>query len=356
MNPRHILILLGKEIRQGKTNFFFTYALLMPIILSLLVALVFGDLFSETPRLGVYDAGQSAITARLLATEHLEVIAYTNEAALREAVQRGGVMAGVIFPTGFDAALAVGQQPTLTTLYWSESLAKDIAIINSTLDQLTMAATNAPSLIRLNVVQLGEASNISWTERLLPMIVLMAIILGGVLVPAASLVDEKQKRTLSALTITPASLLDVYAAKALLGVGISTLMGLVVLIINNAFGGQPALLVMVLALGAVAASVFGVLLGSFVKDINVLLAVIKAGGLVLFAPALVQLVPDIPQWIAQVFPTYYILNPVLAVSQRNAGLGDIGGELAVLLALIGAMILILVLIFERQQKRLALAI
>ncbi len=274
---------------------------------------------------------------------------------MRAAVRRGAVTAGVIFPTGFDAALAADEQPSLTTLYWSESLAKNIAIINSTLDQLTAPAENAPSLIRLDVVQLGEASTISWTERLLPMLVLMAIILGGVMVPAASLVDEKQKRTLSALTTTPASLLDVYAAKALLGIGISTLMGLVVLVINNAFGGQPALLVLVLALGAVSASVFGVLLGSLVKDINVLLAVMKAGGLVLFAPALIQLVPDIPQWIAQVFPTYYILNPVLAVSQRNAGFGEIGGELAVLLALIGAMVLILVLIFERQQKRLALA-
>jgi ABC-2 type transport system permease protein len=196
---------------------------------------------------------------------------------------------------------------------------------------------------------------ISWTERLLPVIVLMCIIVGGAMVPAASLVDEKVKRTLSALTITPTTLLEVYVAKALLGIGVSVLMGLIVLVLNNAFGGQPVLLVTTLVLGAVASAIFGVLLGSLINEINMLLAVIKASGIVLFAPAIIQIVPEVPQWIARVFPTFYVLNPVLEVSQHNAGLGEIAGDIAILLAIMGAMILALVFVIERQQKQLALA-
>lgn len=354
MSIRRIGILLLKELRQGATNFFFIYALIAPVLLSLIVALVFGDLFSEMPRLGVYDGGDSALVTRLLAEDHIQTTVYASEAALRDAVERGVVMAGLVFAPDFDAALRGEGQRQLTVLYWAEILIRDIAIINSTVDQLVAQTTQAP--VTIASVQLGDDAVMSWTERLLPIIVMMTIMLGGIMVPAASLVDEKQKRTLSALTITPASLLEVYSAKALIGIALSTLMGLIVLVLNNAFGGQPALLLLVLGLSAVSASVFGVLLGSLVKDINVLLAIVKSGALILMAPALIRMVPDVPQWIGRVFPTYYILNPVLEVSQNNTGLGGVAGDLVVLVAIIGLLVLALVLLFERQQKQLALSV
>lgn len=356
MSIRRIGILLLKELRQGATNFFFIYALIAPVLLSLIVALVFGDLFSEMPRLGVYDGGDSALVTRLLAEDHIQTTVYASEAALRDAVERGVVMAGLVFAPDFDAALRGEGQRQLTVLYWAEILIRDIAIINSTVDQLVAQTTQVQAPVTIASVQLGDDAVMSWTERLLPIIVMMTIMLGGIMVPAASLVDEKQKRTLSALTITPASLLEVYSAKALIGIALSTLMGLIVLVLNNAFGGQPALLLLVLGLSAVSASVFGVLLGSLVKDINVLLAIVKSGALILMAPALIRMVPDVPQWIGRVFPTYYILNPVLEVSQNNTGLGGVAGDLVVLVAIIGLLVLALVLLFERQQKQLALSV
>jgi len=40
-----------------------------------------------------------------------------------------------------------------------------------------------------------------------------------------------------------------------------------------------------------------------VKDINTLFAIIKGLGIFLYAPAIVSLFPELPQWIAKVFPT-----------------------------------------------------
>ncbi|MEQ8672499.1 MAG: ABC transporter permease [Aggregatilineales bacterium] len=355
MNMRRIGVLFTKEIRQGAKNFFFIYAIIMPVILSLIVTLAFGDIFSATPRLGIYDAGDSAMTGILSAEQQIETTRYSSESALRDAVERGSVTVGLSLPADFDAALSNDAQSQMTILVWSEGVASNITVINSAIDEAQAQMTGAESPVIIEAISPGDAQTTSWTERLLPMIVLMTIILGGVLIPSSSLVDEKQKRTLNALTITPASLMEVYSAKALAGILVSIIMGLIVLVLNSAFGGQPLLLVLVLGMGAVASSVFGVLLGSLVKDINMLLAVIKAGGLVLFAPALIQLVPSVPQWMAQVFPTYYMMNPVLEVSQNGAGLGDIIGELSVLLAVIGVMVVALVVVIERQQKQLALA-
>jgi hypothetical protein len=68
------------------------------------------------------------------------------------------------------------------------------------------------------------------------------------------------------------------------------------------------------------------------------LATLKSGGIILFAPAIIEIFPQFPQWIAHLFPTFCVLDPVLQVSQKGAGLGDIGGELAVLLAIIAALL------------------
>lgn len=72
------------------------------------------------------------------------------------------------------------------------------------------------------------------------------------------------------------------------------------------------------------------------KDINSLFATVKALGLLLYAPALIALFPVIPQWIAQIFPTYYRVDPVIAIVQRGAT-HDIAPHLAVLAAMIVAL-------------------
>jgi ABC-2 type transport system permease protein len=124
---------------------------------------------------------------------------------------------------------------------------------------------------------------------------------------------------------------------------------------NNAFGHQPLLLVTVVAMGALMASSIGIIMGSVVNDMDALMGVIKAFGIVLFAPGILQMFPSLPEWIGRFFPTYYILNPLLAVSQNGAGLGDIAVDLAVLAGITGILILVLTRLLERQQKQLALA-
>jgi ABC-2 type transport system permease protein len=158
-----------------------------------------------------------------------------------------------------------------------------------------------------------------WAQRLLPFVVMMSIILGGTMLPAASLVEEKQKRTLTAVVSTTTTLEEIFASKAILGFIVSFVMGLVILILNQAFGQQPTLLFLVLGMGALLSALFGVILGALVKDINSLFATIKGIGiLLLYAPALIYLFPTLPQWTAQLFPTYYMIHPIIAITQEGA--------------------------------------
>jgi len=78
-----------------------------------------------------------------------------------------------------------------------------------------VAGSNVP--VEIVTVPLGEPGGLPWTERLLPLVVLMAVFFGGLMIPASSLINEKQKRTLEALNVTPATLGDVFAAKGVMG-------------------------------------------------------------------------------------------------------------------------------------------
>lgn len=347
MSARRIGVLLGKEFARGPRNFIFIMAIVMPIAMTLIIGLLFGSFFSGKARLGLVDEGNSQLVALANAREALIVKVYDTDAELREAVTIGAVDLGVTLPEQFDRRIHNARSTELTAYTWGESTLKNRVIVATALGTMIRDLGGQDLPVSLNTEVLGDGEALSWEERLLPFIVLYAIVLGGTMVPASSLVDEKYKRTLSALSITPTTLGDVLTAKALLGVLLSVFMGVLTLVLNRAFGSQPWLLVFVLTLGAIFSALLGVLLGSFIKDINTLFTVIKAGGIFLFGPALVYLFPAIPEWVGRLFPTYYLINPVVEITQRGATFADVWPDLAILVVLIVVLFVALTAVVRR---------
>jgi len=355
MSLRRVGVLLGKEFRYGSKSFVFIIAIIMPLLLSLVLSLVFGNLFSEKPRLGVIDEGDSQITGLITESDSLVGREYDSPEELRKAVEDGALDMGIVLPSDFDNLVIQGEMTEITAYVWGESLAKDRIVLAATIANMIRDIAGQEVPVEIATTTLGDAETIPWDDRILPIIVLLAIVFGGIMVPATSLVDEKQKRTLSAIAITPASLGEIFLSKGLVGVIISTFMGVLVLVLNQAFGVQTPLLIGMLALGAVMASTFGIMLGAFVKDITSLFAVNKAIGILYYAPAFVYLFPDIPQWVGRIFPTYYIVQPVVEISQQGGTWSDIALEVFVLVGLILVMIGIVGVLARRTAQREALA-
>lgn len=355
MSLRRVGILLSKEFIHGSKSFMFIIAIIMPLILSLVLSLVFGNLLSEKPKLGISDEGSSQITSLITESDSIIGRGYDSPEKLRKAVEDGAVDMGIVLPQGFDNLVEQGQMTEITAYVWGESLAKHRIILGATIANLLRDIAGQEVPVEITTTILGDAESIPWNDRLLPIIVLMAIVYGGIMVPATSLVDEKQKRTLSALAITPASLEEIFLSKGLVGVILSTIMGVLILVLNQAFGAQTPLLVGMLALGAVMAATFGIMLGVFAKDVTSLFATTKAIGILLFAPAFIYLFPGIPQWIGRIFPTYYIVQPVVEISQQGGTWSDIALEAFILISLILVMIGIVGVLARRTAQREALA-
>jgi len=352
MNLRNTGVLLGKELIYGPKNFIFIMAVVIPIILSLVVTAVFGSLFAETPRLGIYDAGNSTLADRAEQVEAISVSEFALESELIAAVESGALDMGIILPAGFDEALQAGEITGIDAYIWGESLAKDRTLLGVTIASLARDITGGEIDLTIEMVSLGEGRNIPWEDRLLPLIVLMGMFFGGTMLPATSIINEKQKKTISALTVTPATLGDIFMSKALMGVIISLVMGIVVLAINQAFGAHPWLLVGVMALGSIMAVEFGLILGMFARDISTLFATIKSLGILLYAPAFVYMFPALPEWVGRVFPTFYIIQPVVAVSQRGEGWSGVALEVAILAGLVVVIAAVVALRIRSIREKL----
>ena len=115
------------------------------------------------------------------------------------------------------------------------------------------------------------------------------------------------------------------------------------------FGGEPLLLVGVLALGAVMAVELGLLCGALIKDITTLFALWKFAGILLFGPAIVYMFPQIPEWVGRIFPTYYVIQPIVEISQRGGGWPEIAGNV---FALVGLDLVLAVIVVLATRKRM----
>ena len=352
MSAKSVLVLLRKELVSNAKNFMMVYVIVMPVILSLLVTLLFGDLFSTTPELGYVDEGDSRFASLISDVDFVDAKQYDSADDLTYAVENGAVDIGVIIPAGFDGIIADSnaEQPNLHLYVWGERMHKDQVVIGSSLHDLFTDMAGRESAVVVEPVMLGEVSDAKTIqERLLPLMVLMAVVLGGIIVPAMSLVEEKEKKTLKALVVTPASLEDIYVAKALFGIIASILMAVIILTINQMFNSGIEIILVTLLISATASASAGIMLGSAFKDSTSLMAAVKATGILLYAPGILQIFPSVPSWVSHIFPTYYMIGPIIEVTQNGGGWSDVMGDLAILVGLTVALITVAWMMAKRVR-------
>jgi hypothetical protein len=146
-------------------------------------------------------------------------------------------------PQTLTASFRLKISTSMDLLVWGESLLKHRTILAVSLIRQIIDVAGREIPVNAELVLLGEEANIPWDVRLFPFVVIITIMLGGMMVPATSLVEEKVKRTYRALLTTPASLADILTAKGLTGVILALFNGVLILYLNNAFGTQPATLI-----------------------------------------------------------------------------------------------------------------
>jgi len=353
VNPRRAFQVLRKDLELGPRSPIFLYALIFPVVLTVLVQLVFGGLFTPQPRVGIVDLGVSAVTASYESMEGIDVVRVERAADLKEMVRTHGVDAGLVLPAGFDEAVRSGERPLLEFYIAGESLASDRIILSATTIDLVRQVEGGTPPVLVEVTPLGDMQSLPMSSRFVPFLVMFSLLIAGVFVTGVSIVEEKERRTLSAVLVTPLRLADVLSAKAAFGLLLAMLVAVVTLVLNRALGSQPVALIVSLLVAALMCVEVGLIYGAAAKDMKALFGLIKGLNVFLIAPVVFYLFPEWPQWIPKIFPTYWIIEPVFEVAINGAGLGGVWVDLLIALGICVLLAFVVAALVRRMERSLA---
>ncbi len=354
MNLERAWRIMRKELRMGPRSPLFLYSLILPIVMTFVIVGVFGSLFAPSPRLGIVDEGSSSIVASARQLEGIDVTTMDSVETLKTMVEANDLDAGLVLGEGFDDDVKRGARPPLRFYIGGESLASNRIILQVTALDLVREVTGEPAPVVVDVITIGDAEAVPIASRMVPLLIMYAVAIAGAFVPAASIVQEKEKGTINAVLVTPTTVNDFLAAKAGLGIVLGMATGIITLLLNNAFGSHPLTLTLALLTAAVMMAEFGLILGVFAQDSNMLFALMKSAGILIFYPIVFYIWPSLPQWIAKISPTYWFLQPIFEVGVKDASFGDVWLQMVIAVAWIIVLIPAVAAMARRLEQKVAI--
>ncbi|MBN2168815.1 MAG: ABC transporter permease [Actinobacteria bacterium] len=356
MSFKRIFRIFWKDVRLGPRSPIFLFVIVMPAILTAVVQLVFGSLFTPKPRLGIVDMGNSEISVLAEELEGFQVTMVGNEGELKRKVEDNNLDAGLILPADFDEQVQAGEKPKLEFFMGGETLASNRIILSVTTLELVRTVAGETAPVEVAVKTAFEEENFTVAERMVPFLAFFALIITGIFFTGFAIQQERERRTIWAVLVTPTGMGEFLTAKGMLGMIISALMSVATLALNGALGGDPPALILSLVLGAIMFVEIGLIFGILAKDSATLFTLMKSTGIFFMAPAFFILFPDWPQWIAKIFPTYWIMDPIFGVTMRGETLSSVGFELLIALGICLVLIPVIGLISMPRGSRHRVAV
>ncbi|MBE0477189.1 MAG: ABC transporter permease [Coriobacteriia bacterium] len=345
---------MAKDVRLGPRSAIFMWAVLLPVMLTFLVQVAFASLFEPVPRLGIVDQGDSEVAAQARRLEGIRVTMLDDPEELMRQVEANDQDAGIVLQAGFDEAVRAGERPELRFHISGESLASNRGILSVTALDLVREVEGRAAPVEVEIVDLGEES-LPIATRLVPVIVMYALIMAGVFLTAFAVVEERERGTLDALLVTPVRLSEVLAAKAAVGFAVAVVMSVVTLALNDALGASPGALLLGIGIAAAVSALIGLVFATASKDTQTLFGLVKGTGFLIFGPVIFYIFPDWPQWIARLFPTFWVIDPIYRIAIQGAGLADVWAEMAAAVGIGLVLLGVVRLLARRMQERLAVS-
>ncbi|MEW6553756.1 MAG: ABC transporter permease [Actinomycetota bacterium] len=355
MSINRILAIIRKSLNPRNPYIFF--AILGPLLFAAVFQLIFG-IWQTRPKIAIYEEGDQAIAIELEGSEAVDLLLAGSADEVIALVRDQKADVGAVFTEDVKERLEAGEKALVDLYIGGESLAKSRAIALAEITGAVRSLSPEVPQIFFEQVKLGEEKALSLMDMFLPFMVIYIILLGGLMLTASFIVNEKEKRTFAALLVTPVTLPEILIAFGSVGTIVSLVMGIILVLLTVGFA-QPLLMFAIFVLGSILGVEWGLLFGLLSKDQTILVAYIKAFGIFLIAPALFIIFPSWPQWIARIFPTYYIGNPIFRIAIYGEGWSELGWQVLVLacfVALFAVPILVFALRWGRSSRTWLLTI
>jgi ABC-2 type transport system permease protein len=366
------LVMAGSALRRlARDRLAMFFVVLLPVVIIAIIGITFGDAGSERVPVGVVDEGAGPLGADLrsdlAASGALDPRAYEDADALRKAVRRGVVAAGVVLPAGYDHGLRAGRDAEVTFVVdqtrpapapvrsaVAAAVARQAAQVRAarfatqeagvpfdTALTRARALSDAQPQVRVAATTIGGRtdalpSGFNYTAPANLVLFVFITSLAG----AAGLIEARRLGVTRRLVATPTTVATVLFGEALGRFAVALLQGLIIfgvgwLVFGVDWGDPPAALLLTVTFALVATGV-GMLGGSVLRNAEQATSIGPPVGIALgmlggcMWP--LAIVPEPMRVVGHLFPHAWAMDAFIALIARNTGLGGITRELAVLAA------------------------
>lgn len=355
-----VAAILAKDLRVFARDRFYVSVSILGLVVYTALFWVLPVTVEETVSLGVRLDGAGPLLAGLpggVGAEGVEIVAFDDAEALTAAVAAGDeVVAGLDFPAGFLSSAGDGEATTVRVLLPANAPEELRPALGALVRELAFTVAGEPPPVTLpaldeTVVGVDRSGDlVSLREQLRPLFVFL-VLLVEMFALASLVAAEIHQRTITAILVTPARVVDVLAAKAILGTTLAFSQAVLVLAATGTFTrGWPILLVALL-LGAVLVTGMAMISGSLGRDFLGIVGWSTVFMLPLAVPAIAVLFPGTAATWVQALPTYGLVRVIIGVTAYGDGWSGVAADLAVLAAWCVAAFLVGVVVLRRRVVR-----
>jgi ABC-2 type transport system permease protein len=364
MHPRLALTITRKDLLDALQNMYLLFAIVLPIGMSIFFKLIFPS-DSEPGRSGllsiaVYDPGGSQFVQKVLATGQFSAFFVASPDEVRAEVSKGR-QGGLVLTSTFDEDVAAGRSPELQVYVDSSSGGLGSAAFRQIVQSSiwSMATQDPPArVVYTDISNAGGAkgglASLDLSNYYLLLFLVMSVTMVGVFVVPYLLVEEKEKGTLKAVLVSPASYADVVIGKGATGLFYALTVSVILLALNKGFTGNVPLVMAAVVVGAVFLVQVGLLMGAAFKTVTQVNSWSSVILLALLLPAMLGgnlfPMPQPMKIVTRLLPTYYMADAITGGLANQATWQQAARDLAVL-AICAIIAFVGVIYFLKRERR-----
>jgi ABC-2 type transport system permease protein len=371
MHLRVIWAIIRKDALDIWLNKSTLFGLIYPIFMSLVFLLISHLVGRSSNNLLIYNPGNTNLAQVVAeAFQNPKVTQASSAAEVKAAFGPNGTQKkstytlGLILPANFDSSLRAGNRPAMSLFLNGSSVnAQTEALLQTAIINYARATANPQPPVTITTAVINPSSSTK-TGALLaqvysPLVLLLSLIVGTTFIPLL-LLEEKEKKTLRMLLVTPASFSDILIGKLMIVLIFQLAITSVALAIQGGFSGDVPLVVFYVLIGAFFSLSLGLFFGSVFNTASAagtvagIVAIIYiVGGL--FVGQLGQIIGNsLVLQIARLLPTYYLAEGVANAIQNLGSLSTNLIDTSVIL--VSTLILFAISAWELRRQSAVLAI
>lgn len=372
MHTRTILAIARKDAIDISKNKQMLFSLLTPFFMGI-IFIFLQTLFSGRgmAKVYIYDPGHSKLSQIVSGVFDKPEVVYAPSADDVTAAfgsdgtrKRTAYAMGLVVPPGFEESVRLGQHPQVT-LYMDAnqmSISQRLAVPGLLIDYAHVVTNPVPPIsvkqATLNPPADSSPFDASTLNTVYPVVAIMFSLYTALFLAPTLLIEEKEKKTIRMLMLSPASFTDIVLGKSLVALGYQLLLtlALFVIVALGEHTGNIALLVPFILLGSMLYLALGLLLGCIFQTATAATGVGGGiGSVLILLPAVLagpfgQLVLGNSSFgqVLKVLPTYYLADALYIALLNQNRPGSLLLNVGVLCACILALFMLAVWALRRQ--------